>query len=326
MRGDWLPKDNEMVAVSILIPCRNAATTLKETLESALAQEVVEKEIIVVDDGSTDGSLALARSYETRGVRVIEGPRINASAARNRALEASSGHYIQYLDADDLLGADKIRKQIEVLEKHPGCVATARWGRFRESVSDIVFANDDQLHDWSPVEWLIFHCGQHQMMHPAAWLVPRAVAEKAGPWDERLTLNDDGECFARAVAQSAGLRFARGAESFYRTVAAHSLSKSRGETAFRSLWLSLELTGETLLSLDRSESAKRAVADMWQRFCYEVYPAVPEVRAKVRLMVAELGGSSLEPDFGPKARLMARFCGWRLALRLSRLRRKGAWM
>jgi glycosyltransferase involved in cell wall biosynthesis len=311
--------------VSILIPCRNAATTLKETLESALAQEGVEKEIIVVDDGSTDGSLAIAKSYESRGVRVIEGPRINASAARNRALETSSGNYIQYLDADDLLGADKIAKQIDVLKKHSDCVATARWGRFRHSLSDTVFANDDQLHDWSPVEWLVFQCGQHQMMHPAAWLVPRGVANKAGRWDERITLNDDGEYFARVVAKSAGLRYARGAESLYRTVDVPSLSKSRGDEAFRSLWLSLELTGKTLLRLDRSQEAKRAMADMLQRFCYEVYPSVPEARGKARSMVAELGGSSLKPDFGPKARLFARFCGWRLALRLSRLRRKGSW-
>lgn len=314
-----------MPLVSILIPCRNAAATLRDTLESALAQEGIEKEIIVVDDGSTDGSLEVARGYEARGVRVIQGPRINASAARNRALQASNGDYIQYLDADDLLGADKISKQVQLLEKHPDCTATARWGRFRETLSDVVFANDDQLHDWTPVAWLVFHCGQHQMMHPAAWLVPRSVAEKAGPWDERLTLNDDGEYFSRVVARSAGLRLARGAESFYRTVAAHSLSKSRGEAAFRSLWLSLELTGETLLSVDRSEMAKRAVADMWQRFCYEVYPSVPEVRAKAGAMVAELGGSSVQPDFGPKARLLARFVGWQWTLRLSRLSRKGTW-
>jgi len=314
-----------MSRVSILIPCRNAVTTLGETLESALAQEAVEKEIIVVDDGSRDGSLQVAKSYESRGVKVIEGPRMNASAARNRALDASSGEYIQYLDADDLLGANKISQQITVLEKYPGCVATARWGRFHNSGHDVVFANDDQLEDWSPAEWLVFHCGQHQMMHPAAWLVPRGVAEQAGRWDERLTLNDDGEYFARVVAKSAGLKCVDSAESFYRTVKSHTLSKSRGDAAFRSLWLSLELTGQTLLRLDSSSKAKRAVADMWQRFSYEVYPAVPEMRAKASSMVAELGGSSLAPVFGPKGRLLAGVVGWRIALRLCRLFRHGVW-
>lgn len=315
-----------MRSVSILIPCRNAAATLRQTLESALAQEGIEKEVIVVDDGSTDGSLELARGFEPRGVRVIEGPRINAGAARNRALEASSGEFIQYLDADDLLGADKIIRQIGVLEDDTDCIATARWGRFRDSISDAVFANDDQLHDWSPVQWLLFHCGRHQMMHPAAWLVPRRLIEKAGPWDERLTLNDDGEYFSRVVACSRELRFSPGAETFYRTLPSSSLSKSRGREAFRSLWLSRKLTGECLLRLDSTSIARQAVADMWQRFVFEVYPSAPRERAEALSMISALGGSRVEPDFGPKARWLAQVCGWRLALILTRWSRKGAWL
>jgi len=309
--------------VSILIPCRNAAETLPETLDSALAQNGVEKEIIVVDDGSTDGTLEVARAFAGRSVLVIEGPRINASAARNRALETSKGDFIQYLDADDVLGPDKIRKQVEVLGNSAAYLATARWGRFDESVEDVAFANDDQLHDWSPVEWLVSHCGAQQMMHPAAWLVPRSLAMKAGPWNESLTLNDDGEYFARVVAQSAGLRFAPGAETFYRTSSRSSLSKSRGDAAFRSLWLSVKLTGETLLRLDNGPTAKKAVADMWQRFFYEVYPSARRERAEAKAGVALLGGSCVGPDFGPKGRWFARMFGWRLALILTRKNRKG---
>jgi glycosyltransferase involved in cell wall biosynthesis len=312
-----------MPLVSILIPCRNAATTLSDTLRSALAQEDVEKEIIVVDDGSTDGSREVARGFAAQGVRVIEGPQINASAARNRALQASRGDYIQYLDADDLLGANKISRQIELLEQHPDCVATARWGRFRETVSDVVFANDDQLHDWTPGEWLVFHCGQHQMMHPAAWLVPRSVAEKAGLWDERITLNDDGEYFARVVANSNGLKCAAGAETFYRTLPSASLSKSRGTGSFRSLWLSVKMTGECLLRLDSGPLARRAVADMYQRFCFEVYPSAGPEMAEATSMITQLGGSLLKPDFGPKAQWLKCILGWRLALMLTRVRRKG---
>jgi glycosyltransferase involved in cell wall biosynthesis len=312
-----------MSRASILIPCRNAATTLKETLESALAQEGVEKEIIVVDDGSTDGSLAIAKSYESRGVRAIEGPRINASAARNRALETSRGDYIQYLDADDLLGADKIRKQIEVLEKHPDCVATARWGRFKKDVKDVVFADDDQLHDWTPVEWLICHCDKGRMMHPGAWLVPRRIAELAGDWDESLTLNDDGEYFARVVSKSVALKCCPGAESYYRTVQGATLSRSRGGKAFASAFRSLRLTAAVLLGMDNSPRSHRAVANMMQRFIYEVYPSARHERNEASRWIMEMGGSSLLPDFGPAATAAARLLGWRAALVISRLRRKG---
>lgn len=309
--------------VSILIPCRNAAKTLRETLDSALAQEGIEKEIIVVDDGSTDGSLELARNYEARGVQVIEGPRINASAARNRALQASSGDYIQYLDADDLLGEDKISKQVRLLDKHPDCVSTGRWGRFRDSVQDVVFADDDQLHDWTPVEWLICHCDKGRMMHPGAWLVPRRIAELAGDWDERLTLNDDGEYFARVVSKSVALKCCPGAESYYRTVQGATLSKSRGGKAFASAFLSLRLTAAVLLGMDDSPRSRRAIANMMQRFIYEVYPSAKHERKEASRWVMEMGGSCLQPDFGPAATAAARLVGWRAALVISRFRRKG---
>jgi glycosyltransferase involved in cell wall biosynthesis len=315
-----------MPRVSILIPCRNAATTLRETLESALAQEGVENEIIVVDDGSSDGSLEIAKSYEAQGVRVIEGPRINASAARNRALEASSGGYIQYLDADDLLGANKISQQIEVLEKHPDCVATARWGRFTHAPEDAVFTNDDQLHDWTPVDWLIAQCGELRMMHPAAWLVPRGVADKAGPWDEQITLNDDGEYFARILSHAAALRCVPAATTYYRTSSGMSLSRSRGATAFESLWRSLRLTVEKLLALEDSPRTRKAAADLFMRFTYEVYPSGNRERQEAEALIAQLGGSDLRPDFGPRSRAIAGLVGWRLALALSRFSRKRAFV
>lgn len=313
-----------MSSVSILIPCRNAVFTLRETLESALAQQGVEKEVILVDDGSTDGSLQVARSFEARGVRVIKGPQINASAARNRAYKASTGEYIQYLDADDLLSAEKISKQVKVLEKEPDCVAMARWGRFRESIEDTVFANDDQLHDWSPVEWLIEHCERNQMMHPAAWLVPRKIAESAGLWDERLTLNDDGEYFARVISKSRVLKCCPSAESYYRTTVAPSLSKLRGKQAFQTAFQSLESIAQTLLSKEDSQRSREAVANLMQRFIYEVYPSLNNERNVADQWVREMGGSHLLPDFGPRAKMLARLFGWRVTLMLARMSRKGS--
>ena len=311
-----------MPLVSILIPCRNAATTLSDTLRSALAQEDIEKEIIVVDDGSTDGSSALARGFEAQGVRVIEGPRINASAARNRALQASRGDYIQYLDADDLLGEDKIAMQIDVLRRNVNCVASSRWGRFEKSPSEALFSNDDQLHDWKPVEWLLAQCGELRMMHPAAWLVPRSLAEKAGPWDERITLNDDGEYFARVLKHADAIRCAPSATSYYRISPGVSLSRSRGPAAFRSLWLSLKLTAGTLLGLEDSARTRRAVADLYRRFIYDVYPSARAERREAETLIAKMGGSDLPPDFGPRSKALAAAFGWRVALLLGRFSRK----
>jgi len=83
---------------------------LAESLESALNQTYPRIEIIVVDDGSTDGSLALARSFETRGVNIIEQPNRGQPAALNAAFTTANGDYIHIFDADDVLHAQKIEK------------------------------------------------------------------------------------------------------------------------------------------------------------------------------------------------------------------------
>ena len=90
--------------VSIVIPCYNCELFLAETLESAFAQSYAHTEMIVIDDGSTDGTARLIRSYAGR-VKAEFGPNRGASAARNRGTALARGEFIQYLDADDLLNS-----------------------------------------------------------------------------------------------------------------------------------------------------------------------------------------------------------------------------
>jgi len=102
--------------VSILIPAYNAEQWAAETLTSALAQTWRPLEIIVVNDGSTDGTMNVLRCFEAAGVRVICQRNQGAAAARNRAFAESRGDYVQWLDADDLLAPEKIARQMAVLE------------------------------------------------------------------------------------------------------------------------------------------------------------------------------------------------------------------
>ena len=104
--------------VSILIPCFNAERWVAQAIESALAQTWPEKEVIVVDDGSTDGSLAIIRSFEDR-IRWESGPNRGGNPTRNRLLALARGEWLQYLDADDYLLPDKVAKQVEFLANHP---------------------------------------------------------------------------------------------------------------------------------------------------------------------------------------------------------------
>ena len=98
--------------VSILIPAYNADQWVANTIRSALNQTWREKEIIVVDDGSTDRTLEIARKFESKSVKVVTQENCGASAARNRAYSQSQGDFIQWLDADDLLHSRKIEAQL----------------------------------------------------------------------------------------------------------------------------------------------------------------------------------------------------------------------
>ena len=307
--------------VSILIPAHNAAPWIRETLDSALAQTHPRVEIVVVDDGSADDTLALARAFEPRGVRVANQANAGASAARNHALRLARGEFIQFLDADDLLSPRKLELQLALLAGRPaGTLATCRWGRFETDPAAARFVDEAVFRDFAPLDYLLAHTGGGAMMHPAAWLVPRAVAEAAGPWDETLSLNDDGEYFARVVLASAGLAFAAGpaAASYYRSNLTGSLSGRRSARALVSLEKSCALISGRLLAAEDSPRVRRALADYWQRACYELYPEAPAASRAAGRRAAEFGGSRLRPPGGPRRQLLARFVGWRLARRLVR--------
>ncbi|WYL98990.1 MAG: glycosyltransferase [Gloeotrichia echinulata CP02] len=104
--------------VSILIPCYNAEKWIKQCIDSAVNQTYSNTEIIVVDDGSTDGSLEIIKSFGD-AIRWETGINRGGNVARNRLLELSTGEWLQYLDADDYLLPNKIEQQVKYLNKVP---------------------------------------------------------------------------------------------------------------------------------------------------------------------------------------------------------------
>jgi len=308
--------------VSILVPCYNAEPWLAETLQSVLAQTWPRKEIVVVDDGSRDNSAALARSFSGPNVLVQTQPNRGAAAARNRAFAACSGDFIQYLDADDLLAPDKIETQVRRLEQEgTDCLASCRWGRFHTRVEETWFVPEPFWTDLPPVDWLVSCLGRISMMHPGAWLVPRSIALKAGPWNETLSLNDDGEFFCRGVLASRKVCFCPDAVSYYRSGLPGSLSRLRSDSAWLSYLRCVELWTHHLLQKEDSQRTRQVCARSIQSFIYEAYPDVPELVRRAEDKVRVLGGGDLPFLAGRKMQLLSRLVGWRLAKRLQRLLR-----
>ncbi|MBI2517769.1 MAG: glycosyltransferase family 2 protein [Opitutae bacterium] len=308
--------------VSIIIPCYNAAPWLAQTLDSALEQSWPHKEIILVDDGSTDQSLRIAREYEARGVKIIIQSNRGASAARNLGLAAARGDFIQFLDADDLLSAGKISAQITLLLHRPaGTLATCAWGRFQQTPESARFVDDAVCRDFQPVEFLVLAGETGAMMHPSCWLVPGNLARQAGPWNESLSLNDDGEYFSRVILASAGLAYCAdpAAKSYYRSGLPGSLSQSRSTPARHSQFRSLELITASLLAAEDTPRTRRACAGYWRRFVHDFYPFPHDLIQRAEAHVQQFGESVGRPPMGPKTATLAGVIGWRSVWRLKHL-------
>src|SRR5438477_10983423 len=142
--------------ISILIPAYNAEPWIGDTIRSALAQTWPRKEIVVVDDGSTDQTLQVARQFASRDVFVVTQENQGASAARNKAFQLCQGDYIQWLDADDLLSPDKIQRQMVVTKDSESKLRliSCEWGYFMYRPKKAKFVPSSLWSDLSPLEWL----------------------------------------------------------------------------------------------------------------------------------------------------------------------------
>jgi glycosyltransferase involved in cell wall biosynthesis len=310
--------------VSVIIPCYNAEPWLEATLRSALGQTWPHTEIILVDGGSSDGSFAVARRFEARGVRIESAGHRGASAARNQGMRIARGEFIQFLDADDVLAPEKIERQMARLAAAPsGAIASGAWARFFTSPSEAVFSPEPAWGDLTGIEFLLLHYKGGWMMPPLAWLTPRALADAAGPWREDLSLNDDGEYFCRVLLASAGIVFCADARSFYRSGLPGSLSQRTDRRALQSLWLSTRLNCDRLLAAcGDSPECRPAVASGWQRLALDCYPVAPDLANEAEARCQALGGSPYPLPVTDGFRRVAAILGWRAAKRLQSWYRK----
>lgn len=302
--------------VSILIPAYNAEAWLADTIQSALDQTWPEKEIIVVDDGSSDQTLAVAKKFSAQGVIVISQKNQGAATARNTAYSKSRGQYIQWLDADDLLAPDKISSQLQALKPNasPRTLLSSSWGTFIYRPRQSRFNPTALWCDLSPRDWLLRQLRENIFIQPAAWLVSRALTEAAGPWDTRLTFNDDGEYFGRVVAASDRVQFIPQAKTYYRRTGGNSLSTiGRSNRKLESLFLSMELHISHALALDSSQQMKDASVQFLQAILIFLYPERPDLVEKATQLAEQMGGRLALPRLPWKYQWIQQLFGWSLA-------------
>lgn len=329
-RVKLLDADPRAPLVSILIPAYNAERSIASALQSAIAQTWPHKEIIVVDDGSTDGTLEAARRFAADGVRVIHQENQGAAGARNTALSASRGDYIQWLDADDLLAPDKVASQMELAQhlNNRRVLLSSSWGQFLYRHHRAEFIPTPLWRDLSPVEWLICKLEHNVFMQTAVWLVSRELTEAAGPWNAAMLGDDDGEYFCRILKASEGVRFVPQAKVYYRGpgLAFGSLSYSEGSgRRLNALWASMRLHVGYLRSMEDSDRTRAACLKYLNDGLIFFYPEMPDIVAQMQAMARELGGVIAPPRLPAKYSWLKTVFGWHLAKRSQRLMRRLRW-
>jgi glycosyltransferase involved in cell wall biosynthesis len=172
-------------SIAVIMPVRNGAVYLRETIESVLAQEYKPLEIVVVDDGSTDRTGALARSMGS--CRVLETPGIGPAGARNRGIRSSESDLLMFLDADDLLGPDAFRASTEALLGAPNA------GFAQGYVQNFLIRKDGTLNIFTrPYRYINIGSG--------VWR--RSVFDRLGLFDESLRYCEDLDFFMRCWEQN----------------------------------------------------------------------------------------------------------------------------
>ena len=289
--------------VSILIPAYNAEKWITYTLRSAIAQTWERKEIIVVDDGSTDGTAELARQFASKMVKVVSTENQGLSGAVNHAFQLCQGDYIQELDSDDLLAPDKIERQLAALREGDSkrILLSSPWAYFYYRTRRARFIPNSLWHDLSPVEWLLRKMSENLHMQNATWLVSRELAEAAGPWDTRLHYDQDGEYFSRVLSKSEGTRFTPEARVFYRASDSNRISYIGSSDKKRnSLFLSMMLHIQYIRSLEDSERVRKACVAYLQNWYGVFYPDRPDIMGLLQSRAAELQGRLEVPHLGWK--------------------------
>jgi glycosyltransferase involved in cell wall biosynthesis len=309
--------------VSVLIPLYNSEKYISETIDSVLAQTYTNWECIVVDDHSTDNSVKIVEKYCEKypnKIKLYTNPRKGACAARNIAFEKSSGDYIQYLDADDLLSENKIEKQINLFEQYGNNIITnCRWGRFFDNNKESVKWEKqtiDRDYDNS-IDWLIDSWMGNGMAANSCWLTPRPVIENSGSWNENLLINQDGEFFCRVLLNVKTIIFSPQGTVYYRSGHIGSISNRKSLETMRSqldsYMLYIKNTGNLCKNIETKNNLYKAISSQLSDFYIRNKLNYPHLAIQAKHVLKTIN-QKITPQGGKLFKIVCYLLGINLAI------------
>lgn len=251
--------------VSILIPCYNAERWIAGCIESALAQTWKTTEVIVIDDGSTDDSLAIISTFDGR-VKCHTGPRRGGNAARNELLRRAKGDWLQFLDADDYLQPEKIARQLLSMESSGAeadviysPIATEVWSG-EVSLDQSVVSIDGELP--LPEQWI-----RWQVAQTGSVLWRRDALLGIGGWNEEFSCCQDNEVTLRAIQHGLRFHLCQHADAVYRIWTEGSVSRRDPSRVVRTKTMLIE---QMLSWLENRRQLTASIADAATQMFFEM--------------------------------------------------------
>lgn len=281
--------------------------------------------MIIVNDGSNDASLEIAKKYISPQITVLTTRNLGASAARNYGLNHAKGELIQFLDADDFISADKFANQVTLSIVNPKKLIVCSTVHFHTNDNLFLLRPDSYeerfIYDTdNPITFLTNLWGSKNgnmcMIQPNAWLTPINVIKNAGRWNENLSLDDDGEFFCRVILNSSGIVRDFKSLNFYRKFKNRvSLSGSLTKTALLSQFNANVSKKNELLNRLANEHTERAIGNLFLNLCIISYLKDQEIYDLSRSEILNL---SIKPNAkvilgGKMSQLFTAIFGWKLA-------------
>lgn len=184
--------------MSVILPTFNRATWVKEAVASVLEQRGISFELVVVDDGSSDGTADMLQREFADQLRLLSTANHGVSAARNLGVRESRGSLIAFLDSDDLWLPGKLQAQIEYLRAHPSveiCQTEELWVRDGKRVNPCA-------HHRKPSGWIFEPSLQRCLVSPSAVLMTRVLFDRVGGFDESLSACEDYDLWLRVACKN----------------------------------------------------------------------------------------------------------------------------
>ena len=202
--------------ISVIVVTYNRAHFLKEALDSIKRQTFKDYEIILVDDGSTDGTKEIVEKYQ--GIRYIYQEHSGISRARNTAIKAAKGKWIATLDSDDLWEKDKLQKQTDFLFAHPECrIVFTTYSNFTVIPEDKLNSRQHELLQ-TVTKWCL----------PTA-LIDRRLFDEIGLFDEAMEYSEDTDWLFRLKFYKVNVEHCVDEVLYLRRVHSSNISNTRNE-------------------------------------------------------------------------------------------------